>query len=77
MRKDCIIEDAMKEMVIEIGEDDSDSNDEDDEEDMVDDDDRQLIGQVLRNDNDEQYDSKDGQSTSTDICTETRLDTSV
>ena len=72
VRKDCIIEDAMKEMVIEIGKDDSDSDDEDDEEDMVDDDDRQLIGQVLRYDNDEQYDSKDGQSTSTDICTNPR-----
>ena len=49
IEKDGILEDAVEEMVIELGEGDDDSDvDEEDEECMMDDDDRQLITTALQ-----------------------------
>ena len=64
IEQDGIVEDAVEEMRIEIGEEDDDESDDD----LMDDNDRQMIDTVLQDTN------EPSTSSDTDICTNPRRD---
>ena len=73
IQKDGLREDTVDEMIINIGDNDSDDETDDDDDDLIDENDRRLIDDSLKQ-FDNQIDASTSTAPQTETCTNVRLD---